>query len=72
MVRKINYFILLFLFYFMSIFLNTKSKTNDPPNTPDLSPIENLCGTFKARVEMSKPYSRNLEYLQVTWKPAGK
>jgi len=30
----------------------------------DLSSIENLCGIFKARVAMSKPYSRNLEYLQ--------
>jgi hypothetical protein len=29
-----------------------------------LSPIENLCGIFAARVAMSKPYSRNLEYLQ--------
>ncbi len=32
----------------------------------DLSPIENLWGIFKARVAMSKPYSRNLEYLQAT------
>ena len=33
---------------------------------PDLSPIEYLDGIFKARVEMSKPYSRNLEYLQTS------
>jgi hypothetical protein len=33
---------------------------------PDLLPNENLCGIFKARVEMSKPYSRNLECLQAT------
>ncbi len=32
----------------------------------DLSPIENLCGIFKARVAMSKSYSRNLKYLQAT------
>jgi hypothetical protein len=32
----------------------------------DLSAIENLRGIFKARVAMSKPYSRNLEYLQAT------
>jgi hypothetical protein len=32
----------------------------------DLLPIENLCGIFKAGVEMSKPYSRNIEYLQAT------
>ncbi len=33
---------------------------------PDQSLIENLCGIFKAKVEMSKPYSKNLEYLQAT------
>jgi hypothetical protein len=32
----------------------------------DLSPIENPFGNFKARVALSKPYSRNLEYLQAT------
>jgi hypothetical protein len=36
------------------------------PNTPDLSLIENLCGIFKVKVEMSKPCSKNLEYLQAT------
>ncbi len=46
-----------------TIFLNSKSKTNDPPNMRDLSPIENRCGIFKARAAMSKAYSRNLEYL---------
>jgi hypothetical protein len=33
---------------------------------PDLSLIENLCGIFKAKLEMSEPYSENLEYLQAT------
>jgi hypothetical protein len=33
---------------------------------PDLSPIGYLGGIFKARVEMSKPHSRNLEYLQTS------
>jgi hypothetical protein len=32
----------------------------------DLLAIENLRGIFKARVAMSKSYSRNLEYLQAT------
>ncbi len=31
---------------------------------PDLSLIENLCGIFKAKLEMSEPYSKNHEYLQ--------
>jgi hypothetical protein len=35
-------------------------------------PIENLCGIFKARVEMSKPYSRDLEYFQATVEAVGK
>jgi hypothetical protein len=33
---------------------------------PDLSLIENLCGIFKAKLEMSEPYSKNIEYLQAT------
>jgi hypothetical protein len=33
---------------------------------PDLSLIENLCGIFKAKLEISEPYSKNLEYLQAT------
>jgi hypothetical protein len=33
---------------------------------PYLSLIENLCGIFKAKLEMSEPYSKNLEYLQAT------
>jgi hypothetical protein len=37
-----------------------------PPNTPDLSLIENLCGIFTAKVEKSKPYSKNPEYPQAT------
>jgi hypothetical protein len=32
----------------------------------DLTRIENLCGIFKAKAEMLKPYSKNLEYLQAT------
>ncbi len=44
-----------------TIFLSSKSKTNDPPNMPDLSLIENMCGIFKAKVEMLKPCSKNLE-----------
>jgi hypothetical protein len=35
---------------------------------PDLSLIENLCGIFKAKLEMSEPYSKNLEYRQATVK----
>jgi hypothetical protein len=31
-----------------------------------MSLIENVCGIFKAKVEMSKPDSKNLEYLQAT------
>jgi hypothetical protein len=49
-----------------TVFLKSKSKTSDPQNRPHLSSIENLIGIFKARVEMSKPYSRNLEYLEAT------
>ena len=33
---------------------------------PDLSLIENMCRIFKAKVEMSKPDSKNFEYLQAT------
>jgi hypothetical protein len=33
---------------------------------PDLSLIENLCGILTAKVEKSKLYSKNLEYLQAT------
>ncbi len=33
---------------------------------PDLSLVENLWGIFTAKVEESKPYSKNLEYLQAT------
>ncbi len=33
---------------------------------PDLSLLENMCGIFKAKVEMSKPDSKNLEWLQAT------
>ena len=33
---------------------------------PDLTLIENLCGIFKAKLEISEPYSKNLEYLQAT------
>jgi hypothetical protein len=47
-------------------FLSSKSKTNDPPSMPDLSLIENLCGIFKAKLDMSEPYSKNIEYLQAT------
>ncbi len=36
------------------------------PKHPDLSLLKNLCRIFKAKVAMSKPYFKNLEYLQAT------
>ncbi len=50
-----------------TIFLNSKSKTNAPKHAWPFAHRKSG-GIFKSRAEMSKPYSRNLEYLQATVK----